>query len=77
MTHAAHVNKFAHFARVFIRSSERASSSGAVPASFVAPVWGIFFCDCGESVIARTTVCPYDGDYSAVVVAIAAAGVCF
>ena len=63
---------------------QRASSSGAVPASFVAPTWDIFFCDCGESgtccgesVDARKSDYPYDGDYSPVVVAVAAAGVCF
>ena len=63
---------------------QRASISGAVPASYVDPVWGIFFCDCGESgtccgesVDAWKSDNPYDGDYSPVVVAVAAAGVCF
>ena len=79
---------FADFARTLLACSEqvqRASISGAVPASIVAPVWGIFFCDyvesgtCyGESVDARKSNNPYDGDYSpVVVVVVAAAGVCF
>ena len=47
--HAVHVNRFADFAhssRVFRTSSE---SNGVVPASFVAPVWGISFYNFGES----------------------------
>ena len=55
-----------------------------MPASFVAPVWGIVFCDCresgtccGESVDARKSDNPYDGGYSPVVVAVTAAGGCF
>ena len=63
---------------------QRASINGAVPASFVAPMWGIFFCDCGESGTccgesgdARKSDNQYDGDYSPVVVAVAPAGVCF
>ena len=55
-----------------------------MPASFVALVWGICFCDCGksevccgENVDARKSDNPYDGSYSPVVVVVAAAGVCF
>ena len=78
------MNRFAeHFARVF-RTSSESVDHGAVPASFVAPMWGIFFCDCGESeaccgesVDARKSDNLYDGSYSPVVVAVAPAGVCF
>ena len=52
-----------------------------MPASFVAPVWGISFCDCGESgtccresVYARKSDNPYDYDYSSGVIAVAVAG---
>ena len=47
MTHAAHVNRFADFP--CSEQVQRASINGAVPASFVAPVWGISFYNFGES----------------------------
>ena len=51
--------------------SEQLSINGAVPASFVALVWGICFCDCGECEAWKSDN-PYDGSYSPVVVAAAA-----
>ena len=55
-THPAHVNRFADFARTLPACSEqveeqvqRASINGAVPASFVAQVWGVSFYNLGES----------------------------
>ena len=52
MTHAAHVNRFADFARTLPACSEqvqRASINGAVPASFLAQVWDVSFYNFGES----------------------------
>ena len=49
--HAAHVNRFADFAHssCVFRTSSESVANGAVPASFVAPVWGISFYNFGES----------------------------
>ena len=50
-----------------------------VPVIFVAPVWGIIFYNFGESGVCcgKSLDNPYGGNYSTVIVVVAAAAVCF
>ena len=80
MTHAAHVNRFADFAhssRVFRTSSESVDQwSGASRCgTSVSIILGSLGLAAGR--VARRPDNPYDGNYSTVIVVVAAAAVCF